>query len=87
MGVIFDAITDPWVASISDRSASPKGRRLPFMRWAAVPYAITCLLIFFPPKGDVSWVNVAWVIAMLLAYYMSSSTLYCVPHWLCSRRS
>lgn len=79
VGVIFDAITDPWVASISDRSASPRGRRLPFMRWAAVPYAITCLLIFFPPKGDVSWVNVAWVIAMLLAYYMSS-TLYCVPY-------
>lgn len=79
VGVIFDAITDPWVASLSDRSASPKGRRLPFMRWAAVPYAITCLLIFFPPTGGVSWGNVVWVIALLLAYYMSS-TLYCVPY-------
>lgn len=79
VGVIFDAITDPWVASMSDRSASPKGRRIPFMRWAAVPYALTCLLIFFPPKGDVHWLNIVWVIVLLLAYYMAS-TLYCVPY-------
>lgn len=78
-GVVFDAITDPWVASISDRSASPKGRRIPFMRRAAAPYAVTCLMIFFPPSGSVSAVNVIWVAVMLLAYYMAS-TLYCVPY-------
>ncbi len=78
-GVVFDAITDPWVASVSDRSASPKGRRIPFMRWAAVPYAVTCLMIFFPPGSVVSVGNVVWVAVMLLAYYMAS-TLYCVPY-------
>ncbi len=78
-GVVFDAVTDPWVASMSDRSASPKGRRIPFMRWAAVPYAVTCLMIFFPPSGSVSVGNVIWVAVMLLAYYMAS-TLYCVPY-------
>lgn len=78
VGVIFDAITDPWVASLSDRRPPEKGRRIPFMRWSALPYALTCLLIFFPPSGSVSWVNVVWVVAMLLCYYMSS-TLYCVP--------
>ena len=29
---IFDAVTDPWIASLSDRSANPKGRRIPFMK-------------------------------------------------------
>lgn len=79
VGVIFDAITDPWVASMSDRSSSPKGRRIPFMRWAAIPYAITCLMIFFPPQNEVSVLNIIWVSVMLLAYFMCS-TLYCVPY-------
>lgn len=78
VGVVFDAVTDPWVAAISDRRDPQKGRRIPLMRWAAVPYAVTCLLIFFPPTASVSALNIFWVTAMLLCYYMAS-TLYCVP--------
>lgn len=77
-GVIFDAVTDPWVASMSDRSTAKGGRRIPFMRWSALPYALTCLLIFFPPTAGVSAINVVWVGVLLLCYYMAS-TLYCVP--------
>lgn len=79
VGVVFDAVTDPWVASMSDRSRNRNGRRIPFMRWSAIPYALACLLIFFPPKSSVSILNVLWVILMLLCYYMAS-TLYCVPY-------
>lgn len=76
--VIFDAITDPWVAGLSDNCKAKGGRRLPFMKWAAIPYAAVCLLIFFPPKGEVSTINIIWVAAMLLLYYLFS-TLYNVP--------
>ena len=31
---IFDAVTDPLIATMSDRSKNPKGRRIPFMRAA-----------------------------------------------------
>ncbi len=79
VGVVFDALTDPWVASLSDKCKSKHGRRIPFMRAAAIPYALTCLLIFFPPNAGVSVLNVVWVAAMLLCYYMAS-TLYCVPY-------
>ena len=37
---IFDAVTDPWIASLSDRSTNPKGRRIPFMKRAAIPFAL-----------------------------------------------
>lgn len=77
-GVVFDAITDPWVASLSDRCTAKSGRRIPFMRWSALPYALTCLGIFFPPTAGVSTLNVVWVGVLLLCYYMAS-TLYCVP--------
>ena len=48
---IFDAVTDPWIASLSDRSRNPKGRRIPFMRRAAIPFAIVTVLVFFAPFG------------------------------------
>lgn len=35
LGRIFDAVTDPWIASLSDRCKSPAGRRIPFLKWAA----------------------------------------------------
>jgi len=78
IGVIFDAINDPWVASISDRLNNKNGRRIPLMRWFALPYALTALLIFFPPSGTVSTANIVWVAGMLLLYY-AFSTLYLVP--------
>lgn len=37
VGRIFDAITDPWIAGKSDRCRNRLGRRIPFMRAAAVP--------------------------------------------------
>ena len=73
IGVVFDAVTDPWVANISDKCTNPRGRRIPFMRWAAIPYALVCLLIFFPPTGSVSAINIIWVIVMLLLYYLFST--------------
>ena len=46
---IFDAVTDPWIASLSDRSKNPKGRRIPFMKRATVPFAVVTVLVFFAP--------------------------------------
>lgn len=79
VGMVFDAITDPWVASMSDRSNSKNGKRIPFMRLAAIPYALTCFLIFCPPNNTSTFLNIVWVFVMLLFYYMAS-TLYCVPY-------
>lgn len=78
IGVFFDALTDPWVAELSDNCKSKHGRRIPFMRWASIPYALVCLLIFFPPDGEVTTTNIVWVAVMLLLYYLFS-TFYNVP--------
>ena len=76
---IFDAITDPWIASLSDRSANPKGRRIPFMKRAAVPFAIITVLVFFAPVEGVSGVNIAWVLCSLILFYLFM-TMYCTPY-------
>lgn len=37
VGRIFDAITDPLVGNWSDSCKHKLGRRIPFMRWSAIP--------------------------------------------------
>ena len=53
-GRVFDAVTDPLVASWSDRCTSPKGRRMPFLRWASLPLALATVLTFWSPVGKTS---------------------------------
>ncbi len=76
---IFDAVTDPWIASLSDRSTNPKGRRIPFMKRAAVPFALIAVLVFFAPVDGVSGVNIAWVLCTLILFYLFM-TMYCTPY-------
>ncbi len=79
IGTIVDAITDPWVANLTDNCKHKLGRRIPFMRWSAIPYAACCLLIFFPPVNGTSYVNALWVGVLLVLYYLFS-TLYNIPY-------
>jgi len=79
IGTIVDAITDPWVANLTDNCKHKLGRRIPFMRWSAIPYAACCLMIFFPPVNGTSYVNAVWVGVLLIAYYLFS-TLYNIPY-------
>lgn len=79
IGTLWDAVTDPWVASLSDKCKHKDGRRIPFMKWACIPYALFALLVFFPPVNKESIVNVVWVGFMLVFYY-TFSTIYNVPY-------
>jgi GPH family glycoside/pentoside/hexuronide:cation symporter len=76
---IFDAVTDPWIASLSDRSTNPNGRRIPFMKRAAIPFAVIAVLVFFAPVNGVSGVNIAWVLCTLILFYLFM-TMYCTPY-------
>jgi GPH family glycoside/pentoside/hexuronide:cation symporter len=67
-GRCFDAITDPWIATLSDKSKSPRGRRISFMAKAAVPFAVLTALVFWTPVAYMSYINVIWLAVMLLAY-------------------
>ena len=76
---IFDAVTDPWIASLSDRSKNPKGRRIPFMQKAAVPFAVITVLVFFAPVEEISTINIIWVLVFLILFYLFM-TMYCTPY-------
>ena len=79
LGRLFDAITDPWIANMSDRSRNPRGRRLPFMRKAAIPLTVATVLVYWTPINHTSTVNGVWVMVMMLLFYLFM-TVYCTPY-------
>ncbi len=78
-GRVVDAITDPTIASLSDRSKSRIGRRRFFMVIAALPLALSTIFVFFPPVQGVSWINVAYL-AIVMGVFFWSYTTYVAPY-------
>ena len=81
---VWDAVSDPLIANMSDNSKNPKGRRFPFMRFAAIPFAVVTILVFMAPTlfgggTEPSGWNVAWVAVMLVLFY-TFMTIYCTPY-------
>ena len=76
---VFDAVTDPLIASLSDRSKNKRGRRIPFMQYAAIPLSIVTVLLFCAPVKAISGVNVAWISVFIVLFYLFM-TMYCTPY-------
>ena len=76
---VFDAVTDPLIASLSDRSTNKRGRRIPFMQYASIPLAVVTVLLFCAPvNGNSGW-NVAWISVFIVLFYLFM-TMYCTPY-------
>ena len=79
LGRVFDAFTDPMIASLSDRCTLKNGRRIPFLKWASLPLALATVLVFWSPVNEKSWINAVFLLVMVLAYYLFI-TAYCTPY-------
>lgn len=77
-GRLFDAITDPLIANLSDRSKNPRGRRIPFMAIGAIPAAVFCVLMFIPVFEPGSWMNFTYLVIIQLLFFLFV-TMYVTP--------
>jgi GPH family glycoside/pentoside/hexuronide:cation symporter len=75
----FDAAFDPWIASQSDKSKNPKGRRIPFMKWMVLPSVLFCCLTFYPIEKTEGLHN-AFFLAFMLMFFFMSTTSYIIPY-------
>ncbi|GAA4325518.1 MFS transporter [Mucilaginibacter gynuensis] len=78
-GRFVDALFDPYIASLSDKSTNPKGRRIPFMKWAILPAVISCCLTFYPLVKGESMLNASWLTTTLVFFFMGA-TAYIIPY-------
>lgn len=68
---LLDAITDPLVGALADRTRSRWGRFRPWLLWMAIPYAITGVIMFMCPDwGGTAKLVYAYVTysVMMLVY-------------------
>ena len=78
-GRIFDAVTDPLIASWSDRAGFRGGRRIPFMKAVAIPFALVTVAIFALPQTGSTTLNNVLMFLLLILFYLFM-TLYCTPY-------
>ncbi|WP_024859931.1 MFS transporter [Ruminococcus flavefaciens] len=78
-GRIFDAVTDPLVAGKSDSLKHKWGRRIPFMRFAAIPFGAVTVLMFISPFEAGSFGNAVTLFIFAMMFYFCM-TCYCTPY-------
>jgi glycoside/pentoside/hexuronide:cation symporter, GPH family len=61
VALIFDAMVDPLIGVLSDRTHTRWGRRHPWLYASAVPIALTWMLLWFPPSGSTATV-LGWLL-------------------------
>lgn len=80
VGRIFDAVTDPLVASWSDRANFKGGRRIPFLRAIAIPFAACTAAVFIVPQfAGKEVLNNTLMFVLLILFYLFM-TIYCTPY-------
>lgn len=79
-GRLIDAVTDPWIATLSDRSTAKRGRRISFMAKGGLPMVVMMFLLFMPPSGDPGALNIIWLTVTLFLFYLFY-TIYVTPYF------
>jgi GPH family glycoside/pentoside/hexuronide:cation symporter len=78
IGILWDAINDPIVGTLTDRVRTRWGRRRPFLLFFAIPYGATFMLFWWaPPIEDQVLLGAVVCLAFILAD--SLQTLVYVP--------
>lgn len=67
---IWDAINDPIMGAISDRTKSKHGRFRPWIKWTALPFGIMAVLMFTTPDfsvdGKIIYAYVTYILMMMI---------------------
>ncbi|MEI8593332.1 MULTISPECIES: glycoside-pentoside-hexuronide (GPH):cation symporter [Photobacterium] len=76
---VIDAVTDPVMGSIADRTKSRFGRYRPYLAWVAVPFGIACTATFYTPDvgetGKIIYAYVSYIFLTLM--YTAINVPYC----------
>lgn len=77
---VWDAISDPLVGYLSDRTKHALGRRRVWLLISIIPISLIFIMVFSPPVWlEGNWL-VAWMAVGVVGFY-SAMTILMVPHW------
>ena len=70
LGRVTDAVTDPLIGYWSDNARYRLGRRIPFIRYGVLPFALVFFLLWTPPIDGPHWFNAVYVICLIQLYFI-----------------
>jgi GPH family glycoside/pentoside/hexuronide:cation symporter len=79
IGKVWDAVTDPAIGFISDRTKTPLGRRRPYLAAGAIPMGLVFWLFFTVPNVSSQTALAVWA-ALVLVLFNTFSTILNVPY-------
>ncbi|MGK7891028.1 MAG: MFS transporter [Leptolyngbyaceae cyanobacterium] len=79
VGKVWDAVNDPLVGWLSDRTRSRWGRRFPWMIYGAVPLGISFWMLWLTPSLAEQWQRFAYYSGALILYY-TAMTAIAIPY-------
>lgn len=75
---IWDAVSDPMMGVISDRTTTRWGKYRPYLLWVAVPFSVCGILLFTTPDWDYAgkllWAYVTYI--MMMSVYTGINVPY-----------
>jgi GPH family glycoside/pentoside/hexuronide:cation symporter len=79
IGKLWDAVSDPMMGYISDRTRSPWGRRRPYLLFGALPVFLTMWAFFSVPRIENPYLLTLWA-ALALILLNTANTVINVPY-------
>jgi GPH family glycoside/pentoside/hexuronide:cation symporter len=76
----FDALTDPLMGWVSDRTRTRFGRRRPWIALGAPLCALSFYALFAPPEHLSPTAAIGWLLTSYVLYY-AFHTVYIIPHY------
>ncbi len=80
IGRIFDALNDPMMGMIVDRTKSKWGKMRPYLLFSPIPIAIFTILLFTAPFKDGSTAAFVWALVTYILWGVAF-TIQDVPFW------
>jgi GPH family glycoside/pentoside/hexuronide:cation symporter len=69
-GRITDGVSDPFLAYWTDNTRSRWGRRIPFLLFGTLPFAIVTFLLWVPPQNGSDGLRIAYAAVLAQAYFL-----------------
>ena len=76
---IFDALNDPIMGSIVDKTRTKWGKCRPYLKWMAIPIAVMTIICFLPLPAKQLYSFV--IVAVIYTIWSVAYTICDVPYW------